>query len=96
MIVYGSLSFQPTCFQPRDLITHGAKIESFALARFMQKLSLIQKLGVIRAVNKLTESGVLRSPEGNKFPLERIAEAVADAERPGRGGKTLLVVSESA
>ena len=95
MIVYGSLSFQPTCFQPRDLITHGARIESFALARFMQKLSLIQKLGVIRAVNKLTASGVLRSPEGNKFPLERIAEAVADAERPGRGGKTLLVISET-
>jgi NADPH:quinone reductase len=93
MLVYGSLSFQPTCFQPRDLITKGAKIETFALARFMQPLGLFQKLGVIRAVNKLTASGVLRSPEGNKFPLERIAEAVADAERPGRGGKTLLVVS---
>jgi NADPH2:quinone reductase len=93
MLVYGSLSFQPTIFQPRDLITNGAKIESFALGRFMQKLSLVQKLGVIRAVNRLTESGVLRSPEGNKFPLDRIAEAVADAERPGRGGKTLLVVS---
>jgi len=95
MLVYGSLSFQPTCFQPRELLTRGAKIESFALARFMQKLNLIQKLGVIRAVNRLTESGVLRSPEGAKFPLERIKEAVADAERPGRGGKTLLVIADS-
>jgi NADPH:quinone reductase-like Zn-dependent oxidoreductase len=95
MLVHGSLSLQPTCFQPRELLTKGAKIESFALGRFMQRLNLIQKLGVIRAVNRLTESGVLRSPEGNKFPLDRIAEAVSDAERPGRGGKTLLIIAES-
>jgi NADPH:quinone reductase-like Zn-dependent oxidoreductase len=95
MLVYGSLSFQPTCFSPRDMLTKGSSVESFALGRFMQRLSLIQKLGVIRAVNKLTASGVLRSPEGNKFPLERIREAVADAERTGRGGKTLLVVNDS-
>jgi NADPH:quinone reductase len=96
LLVYGSLSFQDTCFSPRDMLTKDLTIESFALGRFMQRLNLIQKLGVIRAVNSLTSSGVLVSPEGNKFPLERVREAVADAERPCRGGKTLLSIDGSA
>jgi len=92
LLVYGSLSFQPTCFSPRDMLTKEVTIESFALGRFMQRLNLIQKLGVIREVNSLTSSGLLVSPEGNKFPLDRIREAVVDAERPNRGGKTLLAI----
>jgi NADPH:quinone reductase-like Zn-dependent oxidoreductase len=96
LLVYGSLSFQPTCFSPRDMLTNDVSIASFALGRYMQRLNLIQKLGVIRAVNSLTSSGVLVSPEGNKFPLDRIGEAVVDAERPGRGGKTLLTIGGTA
>jgi NADPH:quinone reductase-like Zn-dependent oxidoreductase len=92
LLVYGSLSSQTYRFSPRDMITNGTTIESFALGRYMQSLSLLQKLSLITVVNSLTATGVLRSPEGNQFPLDRIGEAVADAERPGRGGKTLLTI----
>lgn len=27
---------------------------------------------------------------GKKYPLERVAEAVVEAQKPGRGGKVLL------
>lgn len=92
LLIYGSLAFQPTCFSPRDMITNDTSIESFALGRYMQKLSLLQKLRLITIVNSLSATGVLQSPVGNKFPLDRIHDAVADAERQGRGGKTLLTI----
>lgn len=90
MLVYGTLSPEPLSFSPRDLMTPGASIEGFWLARWLPQLSLLKKLKLIREVSKLIQQGMLTSDIGEVFPLDQIANAVHAAETPGRAGKVLL------
>ncbi|MBM3971390.1 MAG: zinc-dependent alcohol dehydrogenase family protein [Planctomycetes bacterium] len=93
MLVYGTLSPEPLSFSPRDLMTPGASISGFWLARWLPQLSLIAKLKLIRTVSGLIQEGVLTSQIGEVFPLDRVNEAVAAAETPGRAGKVLLRIA---
>lgn len=95
MLVYGTLSGEPLSFSPRSLMTPGACIEGFWLARWMENLSLAGKITLIRSVTRLMREGVLAPEAGEWFPLEQIAEAVRAAEQPGREGKVLLRIAES-
>ena len=90
MLVYGTLSPEPLSFSPRDLMTPGASIAGFWLARWMPQLSLIAKVKLIRTVSGLIQEGVLTSQIGEVFPLDRISDAVRAAETSGRAGKVLL------
>lgn len=90
MLVYGTLSPEPLSFSPRDLMTPGASISGFWLARWLPQLSLIAKLKLIRTVSRLIQEGVLTSQIGDVFPLDRISDAVRAAETPRRAGKVLL------
>lgn len=90
MLVYGTLSPEPLSFSPRDLMTPGASIAGFWLARWLPQLSLITKLKLIRTVSGLIQEGVLASQIGEVFPLDRVCDAVRAAETPGRTGKVLL------
>lgn len=93
MLVYGTLSPEPLSFSPRDLMTPGASIEGFWLARWLPQLSLIAKLRLIRTVSRLIQDGVLTSQIGEVFPLDRISDAVRAAETSRRTGKVLLRLS---
>lgn len=90
MLVYGTLSPEPLRFSPRDLMTPGATIAGFWLARWLPQLSLLAKLKLIRTVSRLIQEGVLTSQVGEVFPLDRIGDAVRAAEIPRRPGKVLL------
>ncbi len=93
MLVYGTLSPEPLSFSPRDLMTPGAAIAGFWLARWMPQLSLIAKVKLIRTVSSLIQEGVLTSQIGEVFPLDRISDAVRAAETSGRAGKVLLRIA---
>ena len=93
MLVYGTLSPEPLSFSPRDLMTPGASIAGFWLARWLPQLSLLAKLKLIRTVSGLIQSGVLTSQIGEVFPLDRVSEAVRAAETPSRSGKVLLRIA---
>jgi NADPH:quinone reductase-like Zn-dependent oxidoreductase len=93
MLVYGTLSPDPLSFSPRDLMTPGASIAGFWLARWLPQLSLIAKLKLIRSVSRLIQDGVLTSQIGDVFPLDRVCDAVRAAETTGRAGKVLLRLS---
>lgn len=90
MLVYGTLSPEPLSFSPRDLMTPGASISGFWLARWLPQLSLLAKLKLIRTVSRLIQEGVLTSQIGEVFPMDRISDAVRAAETSGRSGKVLL------
>jgi NADPH:quinone reductase-like Zn-dependent oxidoreductase len=90
MLVYGTLSPEPLSFSPRDLMTPGASIAGFWLARWLPQQSLMAKLKLIRTVSRLIQEGVLTSQIGESFTLDRISDAVRAAEAPGRSGKVLL------
>lgn len=92
MLVFGTLDDQPLTFSPRSLMTPGASVEGFWLARWLGKQSLMSKLKMIRAVVRLVRAGVLVSEIGETYPLERVVEAVTASEQPGRVGKVLLKI----
>ena len=95
MLVYGTLSSQPLSFSPRDLMTPGAAIEGFWLGRWMRRQRLPGKLRVIRSVGKLIRERILDSEVGRSFSLDQVRDAVAEADREGRVGKTLLRIADA-
>ncbi|WP_171188903.1 zinc-dependent alcohol dehydrogenase family protein [Alienimonas chondri] len=94
LISFGTLSGEPLAVPARHLLFHGIRIEGFWLGKWMAAAGLPAKLGVMRAVGKLLSAGVIANDVGESFPLNRIAEAAAAAERPGRGGKVWLKIAE--
>ncbi|TXT29390.1 MAG: Zn-dependent oxidoreductase [Planctomycetota bacterium] len=90
MLVYGTLSPEPLSFSPRDLMTPGASLSGFWLARWLPQLSLLAKLKLIRTVSRLIQEGVLTSQIGEVFPMDQVSDAVRTAETSGRSGKVLL------
>lgn len=92
LLVYGTLDENPLSFSPRQLMTAGSRVEGFWLSRHMQALGLLGKLKLVRKITKLMRAGILVSDVGETYPLEDIAQAVTQSERPGRGGKILLKI----
>lgn len=95
LLLYGTLTDEPIAFSPRTIMTHTATVEGFWLARWMNTLGLMAKLKLIRTITGLIRSGELTSEVGEMYPLEQIATAVRESEKPGRGGKTLLKIGEA-
>jgi NADPH:quinone reductase-like Zn-dependent oxidoreductase len=93
LIVYGTMSGQPLQFSSRVLMGKGSSVEGFWLGNFMNSLSLFEKISLVRTVGKLIKEGVLASEGGKCFPLAEVANAIREAERPGRQGKVLLQIT---
>ena len=94
MLVYGTLSSEPLSFSPRALMTPGASIEGFWLSRWILTQRLVGKLRLVKTITRLIRDGVLRSEVGRTYRLEEINEAVREAQKPARGGKVLLRMSD--
>ncbi|MFH5803019.1 zinc-dependent alcohol dehydrogenase family protein [Alienimonas sp. DA493] len=94
LISFGTLSGEPLAVPARHLLFHQLSVEGFYLGKWMDAASLPTKLRVMRTVGKLLSTGVIANDVGESFPLDRVAEAVAEAEKPGRGGKAWLTIGE--
>jgi NADPH:quinone reductase-like Zn-dependent oxidoreductase len=90
LLLYGTLSGEPITFGSRSLMTPGASIEGFWLARWMPSLSLLRRISIVRTVGSLIKEGVLLSEVGRSYSLDQISDAVVEAERVAKGGKVLL------
>ena len=67
---------------------------AFWLGNFMNKTSLLFKLGLVRKLTNLIQSGVLNSEISQKFSLDEVRQAVISAEDSSKLGKTLLKIGE--
>ena len=94
LLVYGTLSGEPLSLSPRELMTPGAAVEGFWLARHMEALGLVGKLKLVRKVSALIRSGVLTAEVAQTFPLSQVQEAVQASEAPGKDGKILLKIAD--
>jgi NADPH:quinone reductase-like Zn-dependent oxidoreductase len=90
MLVYGLLSDEPICFDPRAMIAGKRVIEGFWLGHWMQARSKLKAVLLFREITRLIREGVLATEPGRAFPLDAIHEAAIEAERVGRKGKPLL------
>ena len=94
LVCFGTLSGEPLAVPARRLLFDGTRVEGFWLGRWMEQASLPTKLAVTRSVGKLLSAGAIANDVGESFPLDRVAEAVAAGERPGRGGKVWLTIGD--
>jgi NADPH:quinone reductase-like Zn-dependent oxidoreductase len=90
LLLYGTLSPDPISFDPRVLMVGGKRIEGFWLSEWVQKQGPLTMLSLFSQITALMREGVLATEAGQAFPLEQVADAVREAERPARGGKVLL------
>jgi NADPH:quinone reductase-like Zn-dependent oxidoreductase len=93
MLVYGSLSQEPIAIDSRPMIAYHRRLEGFWLGQWMRQRSIPASLRLFREIGKLLRAGVLNTEVGATFPLQRIADAVRDAEIVGRRGKVLLTMA---
>ena len=91
MLVYGTLSGEKIPVDPRPMIG-GRRIEGFYLGLFMQARPLPKNIAMFFEISKLIQGGVLATEVGRSYPLERVAEAAAESEAAGRGGKVTLEI----
>lgn len=90
LVVYGTLSGEPIPIDPRELMAQRKSIEGFWLGHWAKAQRPLTMLRLFRRITNLLRRGVLTTPVGPSFPLDRIAEAVQAAESPGKFGKVLL------
>jgi NADPH:quinone reductase-like Zn-dependent oxidoreductase len=90
LVCYGSLASDRLDFPVRDLMAPAARIEGFMLPQWIARQSLLGRLRAMRAVGRLIAEGTLASEVGQVFAMADYREALAEAVRPGRGGKALL------
>jgi NADPH:quinone reductase-like Zn-dependent oxidoreductase len=90
LLCYGSLAADTLGFPVRDLMTPGARIEGFLLPQWIAGQSNIGRLIAVRSVGRLIAAGVLSSGVGQIYAMQDYRAALAEAQRPGRGGKAML------
>ena len=76
------------------LLSAAIRVEGFWLAHWAKQQPVLRMLRLFRAVRALMREGTLRSDVAATYPLERVAEAVAHATAPGKGGKVILRLGE--
>lgn len=94
LLVYGTLAAEPTPLDTRLLMVGQKSIEGFWLSEWVKSQGALAMLRLFRRLVALLRAGVLTSPIGMTYPMDRVAEAVVEAERPGRGGKVLLRMAD--
>ncbi|MBX6316357.1 MAG: zinc-dependent alcohol dehydrogenase family protein, partial [Isosphaeraceae bacterium] len=95
MLVYGTLSQEPICIDPRLMIAGKRVLEGFWLGHWMPRQSILASLLLFREIARLIRAGVLATEVGAEFPLDDIAEAVRQAEAVGKPGKVLLMIGSA-
>jgi NADPH:quinone reductase-like Zn-dependent oxidoreductase len=93
LVLYGTLADQPLQLPVRDLMMPVAHVSGFLLPNWMLQQSPLKLLGVLRQVRKLTIRGIFDAPIEQRFPLDRVADAVGESMQPGRTGKVLLEIA---
>lgn len=92
MLVYGTLSGEPIRVDPRRMIAGKRVVEGFWLGHWMRARSIPAALLLFREIARQIRAGVLATEVGGRYPLDAVAEAVREAEAPGKRGKVLLTI----
>jgi NADPH:quinone reductase-like Zn-dependent oxidoreductase len=93
LVIYGTLSEEPTPIDPRALIVGQKTVEGFWLSEWAQAQPKLRMLRLFRRLTSLLGEGVLTTEPGASYPLEAVQEAVRQAALPGKPGKVLLRIS---
>ena len=90
VVTYGAMSGGQPVIDRNDLMFRGVTLSGFMLGRFLGRRSLGEIRAIFAALGAEMLAGKLDAPVAEVYPIERIAEAVAHAQRDAKGGKILV------
>ena len=90
VVTYGAMSGGQPVIDRNDLMFRGVTLSGFMLGRFLGRRSLAEIREIFAALGAEMLAGKLDAPVAEVYPIERIAEAVAHAQRDAKGGKILV------
>jgi len=90
VVTYGAMSGGQPVIERNDLMFRGVTLSGFMLGRFLGRRSLPEIRAIFAELGAQMLAGKLDAPVAEVYPIERIAEAVAHAQRDAKGGKILV------
>jgi NADPH:quinone reductase-like Zn-dependent oxidoreductase len=93
LLLYGTLSGEPTAIDQRVLIVGQKRVEGFWLSDWVREQRPLKMLRLFGTIRDLMRAGVLTSEVGATFPLDDVQKAAAHAGQVARQGKVLLRLS---
>ncbi|WP_366512703.1 zinc-dependent alcohol dehydrogenase family protein [Lunatimonas sp.] len=91
MIVYGLLSLKSIPLNSGLLIFRDLKVEGFWLTSYLAELDAAARMKAFREVLTSLGKAEVRVDVAERYPMERVIDAISAFEKPGRSGKILLV-----
>jgi NADPH:quinone reductase-like Zn-dependent oxidoreductase len=89
-VVFGALARRAFALDPSALIFGETRVRGFWALAWMTRATPAQKADVIGRCVALAAAGDLPLAVAGVYPLEKAADALREAERPGHAGKVLL------
>ena len=90
IVTFGAMARQPLKVPNGQLIFQDIAWRGFWITRWYQRAGAAAGGALLAELAALAARGVIATPVEAIYPLDQIADAVAHAQRPQRGGKILL------
>lgn len=90
LVHYGSMSGQNPDVDRSNFIYRGVRLTGFMLGRFLAKRSAGQIREIYARLALQVVEGRLSAPVDTVYPIDKIKDALAHADRGGRNGKILV------
>ena len=90
VVHYGSMSGEDPRVGRSNFIYRGVKLTGFMLGRFMARRSAEQIRAIYADLGGQVMADKLHAPVDTVYPIEKIKEALAHADKGGRSGKILV------
>jgi NADPH:quinone reductase-like Zn-dependent oxidoreductase len=90
VVHYGSMSGEDPVAGRGNFIYRGVKLTGFMLGRFLARRSAEQIRAIYADLGGQVKAGKLLAPVDTVYPIEKIKDALAHADRGGRNGKILV------
>lgn len=90
LVHYGSMSGEDPKVGRSNFIYRGVRLTGFMLGRFLGRRSPEKIREIYADVAKQVMAGKLSAPVDTVYPIEKIKEALAHADKGGRNGKILV------
>ena len=90
VVHYGSMGGEDPKVTRNNFIYRGVKLTGFMLGRFLAKRSPEKIRGIYAELAAQVVAGKLKAPVDTVYPIEKIKEALAHADKGGRNGKILV------
>ena len=90
MVNYGLLSGKPCEVDAADIVFRDISLRGFWYSRWFATAEPTEIRSVFGRLAGMLQAKTLRVPLEASYPIERLTEALAHAEREGRLGKVVL------